>query len=397
MKLQNSLRPRFQAVLASAWISKRSANRYVDDYVKRVKAESSQTKTSARQAVSFDPPIQVQVLRAVEPSAGYEPLDAINGGEDSLFHVRLKQNLVFGVSDGVGGWNESGVDPSIFSRSLTAYSAAAAENTFLLHDSDEADPKDIMRRAFAAMRCDNIPAYGSATELVLNLSLASGNLQAAQLGDSTFVILDPKQKARVVSAEQQHRFNMPYQLTIPPTGDGSEPLKPAAEGEEDSAQFFRPRPEIEQTRKQIEEDDFSDLSLVGFDTPNDARLEKHTLGHNDIVVAATDGLFDNVAVDEVERLADRFMLAISKINSIPGAKRPQDIDLFGGLAYSIAAQAVTNYIQRDLKSPFAERAKLAGYSYTGGKPDDVTIMLAWVRETSRVEAQERQKENKPKL
>ncbi|KAJ2509611.1 Protein phosphatase 2C 7 [Coemansia sp. RSA 1939] len=322
MKLQNSLRPRFQAVLASAWISKRSANRYVDDYVKRVKAESSQTKTSARQAVSFDPPIQVQVLRAVEPSAGYEPLDAINGGEDSLFHVRLKQNLVFGVSDGVGGWNESGVDPSIFSRSLTAYSAAAAENTFLLHDSDEADPKDIMRRAFAAMRCDNIPAYGSATELVLNLSLASGNLQAAQLGDSTFVILDPKQKARVVSAEQQHRFNMPYQLTIPPTGDGSEPLKPAAEGEEDSAQFFRPRPEIEQTRKQIEEDDFSDLSLVGFDTPNDARLEKHTLGHNDIVVAATDGLFDNVAVDEVERLADRFMLAISKINSIPGAKRP---------------------------------------------------------------------------
>ncbi|KAJ2520702.1 Protein phosphatase 2C 7 [Coemansia sp. RSA 1939] len=397
MKLQNSLRPRFQAVLASAWISKRSANRYVDEYVKRVKAESSQTKTSARQAVPFDPPIQVQVLRAVEPFAGYEPLDAINGGEDSLFHVRLKQNLVFGVSDGVGGWNESGVDPSIFSRSLTAYSAAAAENTFLLHDSDEADPKDIMRRAFAAMRCDNIPAYGSATELVLNLSLASGNLQAAQLGDSTFVILDPKQKARVVSAEQQHRFNMPYQLTIPPTGDGPEPLKPAAEGEEDSAQFFRPRPETEQTRKQIEEDDFSDLSLVGFDTPNDARLEKHTLGHNDIVVAATDGLFDNVAVDEVERLADRFMLAISKISSISGAKRPQDIDLFGGLAYSIAAQAVTNYIQRDLKSPFAERAKLAGYSYTGGKPDDVTIMLAWVRETSRVEAQERQNENKPKL
>ncbi|KAJ2660545.1 Protein phosphatase 2C 7 [Coemansia sp. RSA 1200] len=397
MKLQNSLRPRFQAVLASAWISKRSANRYVDEYVKRVKAESSQTKTSPRQAVPFDPPIQVQVLRAVEPFVGYEPLDAINGGEDSLFHVRLKQNLVFGVSDGVGGWNESGVDPSIFSRSLTAYSAASAENTFLLHDSDEADPKDIMRRAFAAMRCDNIPAYGSATELVLNLSLASGNLQAAQLGDSTFVILDPKQKARVVSAEQQHRFNMPYQLTIPPTGDGPEPLKPAAEGEEDSAQFFRPRPETEQTRKQIEEDDFSDLSLVGFDTPHDARHEKHTLGHNDIVVAATDGLFDNVAVDEVERLADRFMLAISKINSIPGAKRPQDIDLFGGLAYSIAAQAVTNYIQRDLKSPFAERAKLAGYSYTGGKPDDVTIMLAWVRETSKVEAQERQNENKPKL
>ncbi|KAJ1770430.1 Protein phosphatase 2C 7 [Coemansia sp. RSA 1813] len=402
MILQNSLRPRFQAVLASAWISKRSANNYVQEYVKRVQAESKQQKGNTRQTIPFDPPIQVQVLRVNEPFIGYEPLDAINGGEDSLFHVRLKQNLVFGVSDGVGGWNESGIDPSIFSRSLTAYSAAAAENTFLLHDSDEADPKDIMRRAFAAMRLDNIPAYGSATELVLNLSLASGNLQTAQLGDSTYVILDPKQRARVVSAEQQHRFNMPYQLTIPPTGDGPDPIKPTNEetGDQSSAQFFRPRPETEQGRKKIDDDDFTDLSLVGFDSPNDARLEKHSLGHNDIVVAATDGLFDNVPVDEVEKLADRFMLAISKINAVPsnGVKaKPEDIDLFGGLAYSVAAQAVTNYIQRDLKSPFAERAKLAGYSYTGGKPDDVTIMLAWVRETSKVEAQEKQSENKPKL
>ncbi|KAJ2855641.1 Protein phosphatase 2C 7, partial [Coemansia erecta] len=168
MILQSSLRPRFQAVLASAWISKRSANNYVQEYVKRVQAENKQQKQkngTTRQAVPFDPPIQVQVLRINESTVGYEPLDAINGGEDSLFHVRLKQNLVFGVSDGVGGWNESGIDPSIFSRSLTAYSAAAADNTFLLHDSDEADPKDIMRRAFAAMRSDNIPAYGSATEL----------------------------------------------------------------------------------------------------------------------------------------------------------------------------------------------------------------------------------------
>ncbi|KAJ2400390.1 Protein phosphatase PTC7 [Coemansia sp. RSA 2559] len=405
MILQSSLRPRFQAVLASAWISKRSANNYVQEYVKRVQAENKQQKQkngTTRQAVPFDPPIQVQVLRINESTVGYEPLDAINGGEDSLFHVRLKQNLVFGVSDGVGGWNESGIDPSIFSRSLTAYSAAAADNTFLLHDSDEADPKDIMRRAFAAMRSDNIPAYGSATELVLNLSLASGNLQTAQLGDSTYVILDPQQRARVVSAEQQHRFNMPYQLTIPPIGDGPDPPKPASEEGRDqtSAQFFRPRPETEQRRKQIDADDFSDLSLVGFDCPNDARLEKHSLGHDDIVVAATDGLFDNVPVDEVEKLADRFMVAISKINAIPndGAKtKPEDIDLFGGLAYSIAAQAVTNYIQRDLKSPFAERAKLAGYSYTGGKPDDVTVMLAWIRETSKVEAQEKLSEQKPKL
>ncbi|KAI9500092.1 Protein phosphatase 2C 7 [Coemansia spiralis] len=391
MLINNALRPRYQAILASAWISKRSANHYVQEYVKRVQEE---TQKQSKQRVVFDPPIQVQVLK-INDTKGYEPLDAINGGEDSLFHAQLKQNLVFGVSDGVGGWNESGIDPSVFSRSLTAYSAAAAENTFLLHESDEADPKDIMRRAFAAMRYDSIPAYGSATELVLSLSLASGRLRTAQLGDSTYVILDPKQKARFVSAEQQHRFNMPYQLTIPPTGE-TEPPQSSDSGE-GSAQFFRPRPATEEARSEVNKDDFSDLSLVGFDTPSDAREESHTLGHDDIVVAATDGLFDNVTVDEVEKLADRFMQAIGKLKTINGASRPANVDLFGGLAYSIAAQAVTNYIQHDLKSPFAERAKLAGYSYTGGKPDDVTVMLAWIRETSKAEAEEKLSQMKPKL
>ncbi|KAJ2362784.1 Protein phosphatase 2C 7 [Coemansia sp. RSA 2611] len=385
-QLSRTLAPRFQAVLASAWISKRAAAKYVQEYVSQIREQS---KATARETIAFAPPIQVQVLD-VNDSSMYEALDAINGGEDSLFHAKIKQNLVFGVSDGVGGWNESGIDPSVFSRSLTAYSAVAAERSFLLHDSDEADPKDIMRRAFAAMRRDGIPAYGSATELVASLSLASGKLRTAQLGDSTYVVLDTKQKARFVAAEQQHRFNMPYQLTIPPTGD--QPAKPA--NTEESAQFFRPRPleegseEAQQARREIDSDDFSDLSAVGFDTPVDARETEHTLSHNELVVAATDGVFDNVRVDEVEKLAERFMQAIAKIqqmNELPakaqGSKDTATSDLFGGLAYSVAAQAVANYIQADLRSPFAERAKLAGYSFTGGKPDDVTVMLAWIKES----------------
>ncbi|KAJ2447307.1 Protein phosphatase 2C 7, partial [Coemansia sp. RSA 2424] len=344
----------------------------------------------------------VQVLNVSEEggSAAYEALEAVNGGEDSLFHARIKQNLVYGVADGVGGWNESGVDPSIFSRSLTAYSAEAAQRTFLLHDSDEADPKDIMRRAFAGMRLDAVPAYGSATELVMSLSLASGRLRTAQLGDSTYVVLDDQQRAKFVAAEQQHRFNMPYQLTIPPIDGFKGSEEPRSE---ESAQFFRPRsPQDEdsavakETRRLVDEDDFVDLSAVGFDTPADAREDAHTLAHNEVVVAATDGLFDNVRVEEVERLAERFMQAI-------GAKQQKQqpqasaADLFGGLAYSVAAQAVANYIQHDLRSPFAERAKLAGYSFSGGKPDDVTVMLAWVRETARVHAEEKIRDMQPKL
>ncbi|ORX65846.1 hypothetical protein DL89DRAFT_202404, partial [Linderina pennispora] len=183
----------------------------------------------------------------------------INGGEDSLFHARNKQNLVFGVADGVGGWNDSGIDPSVFSRSLTAYSADAVQRSFLLHESDDVDPKEVMRRAFANMRFDQIPAYGSSTELIANLSLATGTLRTAQLGDSTYVVLDAKQKAKFVSAEQQHRFNMPYQLTIPPTGDTPPNLK----------------------RQKT-------------DTPRDALEEIVYLAHNNMAIIATDGLFDNM-------------------------------------------------------------------------------------------------------
>ncbi|KAJ1721759.1 Protein phosphatase 2C 7 [Coemansia erecta] len=374
-----ALAPRFQAVLASAWISKREASKYVQEYVKRVQAERS----GGGAPQSFTPLIQVQVLGVNERTA-YEALDAINGGEDSLFHARAKQNVVFGVSDGVGGWNESGVDPSVFSRTLTAYAARAAETAFVLHDSDDVDPRDVLRRAFAGMRADRVPAYGSATALVLNLSLASGALRSAQLGDSTYALLSRDAKAsrvraRFVSAEQQHRFNMPYQLTIPPEGE----LPPRDEPAADSALFYRPRVERDElARKSIEADDFGDLAAVGFDTPLDAREDAHQLADGDVVVAATDGLFDNVRVDEVEKLADRFMHAIARSEGGQVAA-----DLFGGLAYSVAAQAVANYIQDDLRSPFAERAKLAGYSYAGGKPDDVTVMLAWVRETARVDAQ----------
>ncbi|KAJ2845863.1 Protein phosphatase 2C 7, partial [Coemansia erecta] len=140
----SALAPRFQAILASAWISKREAAKYVQSYIKRVQSP---------EPTPFTPPIQVQVLN-IAPSTKYESLDAINGGEDSLFHTRNKQNLTFGVADGVGGWNESGVDPSIFSRTLTAYLASVSETTFLLHDSDEIEPKEMLRKAFAGMRAD---------------------------------------------------------------------------------------------------------------------------------------------------------------------------------------------------------------------------------------------------
>ncbi|KAJ2716868.1 Protein phosphatase 2C 7 [Coemansia spiralis] len=91
------------------------------------------------------------------------------------------------------------------------------------------------------MRHDGIPAYGSATELVMSLSLASAKLRTAQLGDSTYVVLDNEQRARFVSTEQQHNFNDPYQLKIP-LPDWSSGRDEAVEAARKGPRFYLPLP-----------------------------------------------------------------------------------------------------------------------------------------------------------
>ena len=44
------------------------------------------------------------------------------------------------------------------------------------------------------------------------------------------------------------------------------------------------------------------------------------------------------------------------------------------------AQLAFSYsLDRSYKSPFARRAKEQGYSYKGGKSDDITVILATVK------------------
>ena len=47
------------------------------------------------------------------------------GGEDA--HLQMAELRVFGVFDGVGGWSEVGIDPSVFSRNLAAQTRLACE------------------------------------------------------------------------------------------------------------------------------------------------------------------------------------------------------------------------------------------------------------------------------
>lgn len=62
---------------------------------------------------------------------------------------------------------------------------------------------------------DNI--LGSSTACVIVLNKETSSIYAANIGDSGFVVV---RKGEVVhrSSEQQHYFNTPFQLSLPPPG-----------------------------------------------------------------------------------------------------------------------------------------------------------------------------------
>ena len=88
----------------------------------------------------------------------------------------------------------------------------------------------------------------------------------------------------------------------------------------------------------------------------------------DVIMLATDGIFDNVPDH----------LLVSEISS----KVTEGGDLASSLqqcANSIALIARSLSQDPDFLSPFAKNARANGFAMSGGKEDDITVLLAAVR------------------
>jgi len=118
-------------------------------------------------------------------------------GEAAFFISGDKR--VLGVSDGVGGWAEVGVDSSLYSRCLMTNALAKSSS------SSVRDPVEIMQAAYD--NCTKV--VGSATAVVA--SLDGEKIRAANLGDSGILVVRDN-KVQLRSKEQQKGFNFPYQL-----------------------------------------------------------------------------------------------------------------------------------------------------------------------------------------
>lgn len=275
--------------------------------------------------------------------------------------IQNLQKFQKGVADGVGGWGELGIDAGEYARSLMsncrdAAVAATAEAKKARKSKSKAaktkeggakeeklfvDPKAVLTAAHS-----RTTAQGSATACVLSLDPRTGQLAAANLGDSGFVIVggggggsgngngggnggnggngsngsEVAGRVAFKSPQQQHGFNFPFQLGAA----GSASDSPA-----DAEEFLLP------TRP------------------------------GDLVVVGTDGLFDNVFADEVARLA-----SLSRARG-DGPREAAEV---------VAAFARRRAADTEAATPFAVAAQAMGYNYRGGKMDDITVVVGFVEE-----------------
>ncbi|KAF8605232.1 hypothetical protein BDV93DRAFT_490502 [Ceratobasidium sp. AG-I] len=265
-----------------------------------------------------------------------------------VYQMRNKSGVSLGVSDGVGGWSDDGVDPSLFSQSLMHFASKHAatswagepdydpiEETAKLEKSDVTlSPVEIIARAYQNVLDEPAVQCGSSTACIVNIDAQSGRLSAANLGDSSFSIL----RSSSIFHEQKpqtHYFNCPRQLAkLLPT--------------------HKPHLRIR-------------------DRPEHAAVYSAQLRHGDLVILSTDGLGDNVHPGEI--------IGISSLVGRRAASQP-DQNLAQNLADSLVEYAVACMHSYDKVSPFEIAAQEEGMEHPGGKVDDVTVVVAHVIENS---------------
>ncbi|XP_062077186.1 probable protein phosphatase 2C BIPP2C1 [Humulus lupulus] len=233
------------------------------------------------------------------------PSKAFIGAEDAYFVA--SQNWL-GVADGVGQWSLEGINDGIYARELMKNCER------IVSDSKGTlvnKPEEVLVKSVAKTQ---LP--GSSTILVAYFD--GQTFRVANIGDSGFIIIRNGVVFKRASS-MVHEFNFP-------------------------------------------------LHIERGDNPTDL-IEDYEidLDEGDVIVTATDGLFDNLYEQEIASIVSR---------SLEAGSKPQDIaELLASRAQEVAQSSTP-------RTPFADAAKAAGYvGFTGGKLDDVIVIVSLVQNT----------------
>lgn len=345
--------------------------------LKTSSASSSSPKYSYRIAASYtakDVP-----YNPVKNVFNFSPYSVINknrkdkstrpeSGQDAFFvsSIGKTSDVALGIADGVGGWVDSGVDPADFSHGFCDYMAFAANSKNAT--SAPFSARQLMEKGYDDICNDkSVPAGGSTA--CVAIAKTSGELEIANLGDSGFVLMRSN-AIHEYSEPQTHAFNTPYQLSVVP-------------------EHIRKRNKV-----------FGGSQLC--DLPRDADVTHHDVKHGDVLVFATDGVWDNLSVQDTLRIVSKLMLAskawedsgdgitVGKSLNIftlpddsPDADEIPSLQSF--LAVGIAGEAKAASVNTKVDGPFAKEVQkfYPQEGWKGGKVDDICVVVAVVVEEGK--------------
>ena len=263
------------------------------------------------------------------------------GSADAWFVDHDRQ--VFGVADGVSEWSTFGLDPSKFPIELMRHC------TNVLNEIDESqqEASDLLEHVVLEAS-QRIVSYGSSTLLLA--VCRSSLLYTYCLGDSSFIVLRKREDSPGISTvyrsvEQQHSFNCPFQLSNLPKPHTYDDL--AARG------FGSLVSLLKRSSKSMN------------DSPFDADTEMIPLKIGDIIIAGTDGVFDNLYDQDIIKITEK------------ASEQYRDVfELVRNLAVILVEKAAFRSMDLNYRSPFARNAGKAGKKFMGGKIDDTTVIVA---------------------
>ncbi|KAF1795061.1 PPM-type phosphatase domain [Phytophthora cactorum] len=322
------------------------------------------------------PPKLLDVLPPPFAMSIPHPQKKDTGGEDAFFLgsslTEWKKGpvdvLAMGVADGVGSWFEKGVSARQYAEELMVAAHQAVQISYA--KDHDIEPSEVLHAAWSTVLQKEI--VGSSTACVLALDPEQGELHGVNLGDSGFLIirdktsdletarlrgtLDGSLMRKIInrdhdltpagrrkgahvtyrSPQQLHYFNCPFQLGFAGADLVSDVVDDLARG----------------THSPMREKPL-------FETPENGMRLRVPVLEGDLIILATDGLFDNVDEDVLLEIV----------------RAEPDLEI---MTRKLVQKAYDLSLDRSRDSPFARLAKENDLLWGGGIPDDITIITARV-------------------
>ncbi|KAF2830999.1 hypothetical protein CC86DRAFT_282883 [Ophiobolus disseminans] len=288
-------------------------------------------------STSFSEPLSTHnKSRDRRPTVNGQMIRGVTNGDDAV----LVSDYFIGANDGVGAWaaREKG-HAALWSRLILHFWALETEHA-TYSPTSQPDPVAYLQSAYELTKqATSEPNEWHGTTTACGALLSSDNetpnhpvLYVTQLGDSQILVIRPSSKEVIFKTQEQwHWFDCPRQL-----GTNSP------------------------------------------DTPNEnAVMDRIELQEEDIVIAMTDGVVDNLWEHEI---VSNVLENMEKWHST--TKEPEQRTYADGMQF-VAQQLVhaARTIAEDpfAESPYMEKAIDEGLSIEGGKLDDISVVAAQCR------------------